>query len=571
MSCHYKVIYERRVLEYKNILIHIKIMMVPKLVTCLKDYSKEQFIKDFVAGFIVAIIALPLAIALGIASGVSPEKGLFTAIIGGFIISLLGGSRVQIGGPTGAFVIIVFGIIQKYGPSGLIISTIIAGFFLILMGILKFGKVIKYIPYTITTGFTSGIAVTIFSTQISDFLGLTITDVPSEFLDKWICYFNNFNTININTLVIGLVSLLIIIFWHKINKKIPGTLIALLFATFSVQIFGLNVETIGSRFGSISASLPHITFPNITFELISELVFPGFTIAVLAGIESLLSAVVADGMIGGKHRSNMELVAQGVANIFSALFGGIPVTGAIARTAANVKNGGRTPVAGIVHSITLLIIMLLFMPYVKLIPMTCLAAILIMVSYNMGEWESFKMIKTAPKSDTLVFLTTFFLTIFLDLVVAIGVGMVLASFLFMQRMSEVTDVKCVLGEEEEEPKTVDKYKMNKNTLVYEIDGPFFFGAADKFISAIREIDFLPKVLIIDMAKVPIIDITAYHALEMIYDICKKHSTKIIVAGLQEQPLKVLNKNNFIELIKHENIFENVEKAIQKENTFEVEN
>lgn len=538
-------------------------MMVPKLVTCLKDYSKEQFIKDFIAGFIVAIIALPLSIALGIASGVSPERGLYTAIIGGFIISLLGGSRVQIGGPTGAFVIIVFGVIQKYGYDGLIIATIIAGLFLILMGVLKFGKVIKFIPYTITTGFTSGIAVTIFSTQISDFFGLTIKNIPSEFIEKWICYFTNMNTININTLVIGFASLLIIIFWHKINKKIPGTLIALLFATLAVQIFHLNVETIGSRFGSISASLPHITFPHITLELLTKLMLPGFTIAVLAGIESLLSAVVADGMIGGKHRSNMELVAQGAANISSALFGGIPVTGAIARTAANVKNGGRTPVAGIVHSITLLIIMILFMPYVKLIPMTCLAAILIMVSYNMGEWEAFRMIKTAPKSDILVFLTTFFLTVFLDLVVAIGVGMVLASLLFMKRMSEITNVKCVLGEDQEEPKIVDKYKMNKNILVYEIDGPFFFGAADKFISAIREIDFLPKVLIIDMAKVPIIDITAYHALEMIYDMCKKHSTKVIIAGLQEQPLKVLNKNNFIELLNKENIFTSVDKAIEK--------
>lgn len=542
-------------------------MFIPKLFTCLKNYSKEQFIKDVTAGIIVAIIAFPLAIALAISSGVSPEKGLHTAIIGGFIISLLGGSRVQIGGPTGAFIVIVFGIIQKFGLDGLIVATLIAGIFLLIMGFFKFGSMIKYIPYPITTGFTSGIAITIFSTQIKDFLGLTMDKVPSEFAPKWIAYFKSMNTINYKSLLVGALSLAIIIFWPKINKKIPGTLIAIIGATVLTSVLHIDVETIGSRFGSISAALPTISIPNVNLNMIKELLVPGLTIAILAGVESLLSAVVADGMIGGKHRSNMELVAQGAGNICSALFGGIPVTGAIARTAANVKNGGRTPVAGIVHSVVLLIIMMLFLPYMKLVPMTCLAAILIMVSYNMGEWEAFKRLAKAPKSDAIVFLVTFFLTIFMDLVIAIGVGIVLSSFLFMRRMSDVTDIKCVLDASEDDD-TLELYndlKVSKDISFYEINGPFFFGAADKFVNVVREMSFASKVLILRMSHVPAMDASAYHALDMFYDMCKKNNTMLILSELQEQPYSMLKKYGFVDLIGEENFCENTEEGILRAN------
>jgi SulP family sulfate permease len=542
-------------------------MFIPKLFTCLKNYSKEQFLKDLIAGIIVAIIALPLSIALAIASGVSPEKGLYTAIVGGFIISFLGGSRVQIGGPTGAFVIIVFGIIEKYGIDGLIISTILAGLFLILMGFLKFGSMLKFIPYPITTGFTSGIAITIFSTQIKDFLGLTMKTVPSEFISKWMAYFGSLHTINSGSIIIGILSLSIIILWPKINKKIPGTLIAIVITTALTLLFNLNIETIGSRFGNISSSLPGIVFPHASFSMIKELMLPALTIAILAGIESLLSAVVADGMIGGSHRSNMELIAQGVANIFSGLVGGIPVTGAIARTAANVKNGGRTPIAGIVHAVSLLIILLLFMPYVKLIPMASLAAILIIVSYNMGEWEAFQGLFKAPKSDAIIFLVTFSLTIFFDLVIAIVIGLLLASLLFMKRMADVTDVRYVLDEYEdrEHLELIDKVITPENVSLYEINGPFFFGAADKFVNLIREIDIPTKILIIKMSNVPAIDATGYHALDMLYDICKKHHTELIMLNLQEQPINALEKYGFLDVLGKENICSNVEQAIERAN------
>ncbi|MBZ9685125.1 sulfate permease [Clostridium estertheticum] len=542
-------------------------MFVPKLVTCLKTYSKEQFIKDFVAGIIVAIIALPLAIALAIASGVSPEKGLYTAIVGGLVVSLLGGSRVQIGGPTGAFVVIVFGIIAKFGIDGLIVSTIMAGFFLIIMGLLKFGGMLKFIPYPITTGFTSGIAITIFSTQIKDFFGLTMKTVPSEFIPKWVAYFNSLNTLNLQSVSIGILSLLIIIFWPKINKKIPGTLIAIILTTVIALIFNLNIETIGSRFGNISSALPSISLPHTSFAMIKELMLPALTIAILGGIESLLSAVVADGMIGGSHRSNMELVAQGVANICSGLVGGIPVTGAIARTAANVKNGGRTPIAGIVHALSLLIILVLFMPYVKLIPMSSLAAILIIVSYNMGEWEAFQRILKAPKSDALVLLVTFSLTIFFDLVIAIGIGLLLASLLFMKRMADVSDVRYILDEYEDKDQLelIDSIKTPENVSVYEINGPFFFGAADKFMHAIREIGIPTKILIIKMSNVPAMDATGYHALELLYGICTKHHTQLIMLNLQEHPINVLEKYGFIDMLGKDNICSNVEAAIDRAN------
>ncbi|MBW9155403.1 sulfate permease [Clostridium sp. FP2] len=542
-------------------------MFVPKLFTCLKTYSKDQFVKDFIAGIIVAIIALPLAIALAIASGVSPEKGIYTAIVGGFIVSLLGGSRVQIGGPTGAFVVIVFGIIEKFGIDGLIVATIMAGFFLIIMGFFKFGGMLKFIPYPITTGFTSGIAVIIFSTQIKDFFGLTMKTVPSDFIPKWGAYLNSFNTLNLQSMLMGIFSLLIIIFWPKINKKIPGTLIAIVLTTIITLLFNLNIETIGSRFGDISSSLPAISLPHTSFAMIKELMLPALTIAILGSIESLLSAVVADGMIGGSHRSNMELVAQGVANICSGLVGGIPVTGAIARTAANVKNGGRTPIAGIVHSLALLLILLVCMPYVKLVPMSSLAAILIIVSYNMGEWEAFQRILKAPKSDAIVLLVTFSLTIFFDLVIAIGIGLLLASLLFMKRMADVSDVRYILDEYEDKDQIelIDSIKTPENVSLYEINGPFFFGAADKFMHAIREIGIPTKILIVKMSNVPAMDATGYHALEMLYDICKKHHTHLIILNLQSQPTTVLGKYGFIDALGVENICNNIDEAIERAN------
>ncbi len=521
-------------------------MLIPKLFTCFKSYSKEQFTKDLISGIIVAIIALPLSIALAIASGVSPEKGLYTAIIAGFLISLLGGSKVQIGGPTGAFVVIVYGIVQKYGIDGLTVATLMAGFFLILMGLLKCGNMIKFIPYPITTGFTSGIAVTIFSTQIKDFLGLNI-EVPSEFMDKWIVYLQNLNLINRQSLLIGIISILLIIILPKINKKIPPTLIAILFSTFATMYFNLNIDTIGSKFSDIPSILPSIHIPNVDMNMIIMLIPSAITIAILAGVESLLSAVVADGMIGGNHRSNMELVAQGIANIGSALFGGIPATGAIARTAANIKNGGKTPISGIVHSITLILFMIILMPYIKLIPMASLSAILIVVSYNMGEWDAFKRIHKFPKSDSLVFITVFLLTVFFDLVIAIGIGIVLSSFLFMKRMADVTDIKPVSYTYEQLDDSEFEYKVQipKDIYIYEINGAFFFGATDKFIKTMKNMNNLPKVLILKMSNVLAMDATAYNALESTKNLCDKNGIKLLILDIQYQPLKVLKKCEFI--------------------------
>lgn len=542
-------------------------MLVPKLFSCIKGYTKEQFMKDFIAGIIVAVIALPLSIALAIASGISPEKGLYTAIIGGFIVSFLGGSKVQIGGPTGAFIIIVYGIIQKHGITGLTVATIMAGGFLVAMGLFKFGKVIKYIPYPITTGFTSGIAVSIFSTQIKDFLGLNIKAVPSEFIAKWGSYISHMNTVNFQALFIGILSLGIIVLWPRINKKVPGTLIALIVTTMVTILFKLNVETIGSRFGDIPAVLPKIVINNINMAMINELMLPALTIAILAAIESLLSAVVADGMIGGNHRSNMELVAQGFANVFSGLFGGIPVTGAIARTAANIKNGGRTPITGIVHSVALLLIMMLFMPYVKLLPMTSLAAILIVVSYNMGDWKAFKRLRKAPKSDAIVFLTTFFLTILLDLVVAIGVGVVMASFLFMKRMADYGEVKCLLDEEADKDclELIEGVEYPEEVSFYEIKGPFFFAAASKFVDVTRSMKGKCSVLIIKMSKVPTMDATGYHEFETLYEVCKEKDTELIILKVKEQPFNVLKKYGFADRLGKENFCDNIEEAIERTN------
>lgn len=554
-------------------------MMMPKLFSLLKnnrkEFTKKQITQDIVSGIIVAIIALPLSIALAIASGVSPEKGLLTAIIGGFIISFLGGSRVQIGGPTGAFVIIIYGIIQKYGFEGLMVATIMAGIILIIFGLVKFGSVIKFIPYSITTGFTAGIAIVLFSTQIKDFLGLGLEEVPSEFFEKWGAYISNISSLQIETILIGVIALLIIIFIPKLHKKIPGALVALVVTTLLVQLLNLPVETIGSRFGEVSASIPMPKVPNISFQMISDLIVPAITIAILAGIESLLSAVVADGMIGKKHNSNMELVAQGVANISSALFGGIPVTGAIARTAANVKNGGRTPIAGIVHSIFLLLIMLLLMPYAKLIPMTTLAAILIIISYNMSEWRAFKDLFKSTKSDVAVLLITFSLTIIFDLVLAIEIGMILAMFLFIKKSSEATNIKKVdylydsseessNGSESEDIEGLaSKFDENKKIMVYEINGPLFFGAAHTFMDLMNEIDIEAKVLVIRMKSVLVFDATALNVLKRIKAQCKKHKIKLIFTEVQENPMKLMLKSGFVESVGQWCFFNNLEDGYEK--------
>lgn len=539
----------------------------PKLFSVMKNYSKEQFIKDVIAGIIVAIIALPLSIALAIASGVSPEQGLYTAIVAGFFISFLGGSRVQIGGPTAAFVVIIYGIVAEYGMGGLTVATIMAGIILVLMGLFRFGSLIKFIPYTITTGFTAGIAVGIFAGQLKDFFGLDMGALPSEFVEKVIAYAQHFNTINPYALAIGVLSLAILILWPKINKVLPGSLIAIIAATLAVKFTNIPVNTIGSVFGELSSSLPPFTVPSVDFATVQKLLPSAFTIAILAGIESLLSCVVSDGMINSRHRSNMELVAQGIGNIFSGFFGGIPATGAIARTAANVKNGGRTPVAGMVHSITLLFILVLLMPLAALIPMPALAAVLIMVAYNMSEWRSFvEVCKTAPKSDILVMVTTFLLTVIFDLVVAIEVGIVMAALLLIKRLSDVSEVRSWKYIEkgaddtaENDSEYIGLLEVPENTLVYEIDGPMFFGAADQFLT----ISTTPSLenIILRMRSVPSMDITALNSLKKVYANCKKHNINLIFSHVQAQPRKMMEKAGFIAEVGEENFCKNIYDAL----------
>ena len=549
-------------------------MYKPKLISLLDDkesgFSKEQFLKDLIAGIIVAIIALPLSIALGISSGVSPEKGLITAIIAGFIISLLGGSRVQIGGPTGAFVVIVFGIIQNHGVDGLIIATFMAGIILVLFGLLRFGSLIKYIPYPITVGFTSGIAITLLSTQVKDFLGLSITKTSSEFIPKWEAYISHMNTTNLYTLAIGLLALIILIFWPKINKKIPGSLIALIVTTLVVFIFNLPVATIGSQFGKISSNIPIPHIPNLNLNTLKALIGPAFTIALLGGIESLLSAVVSDGMIGDKHNSNAELIAQGLANIGSSLFGGIPATGAIARTAANVKNGGRTPISGMVHSITLLLIMLVFMPLAKFIPLTTLSAILIIVSYNMSEWRTFKAILKAPKSDIAILLITFFLTVLFDLVIAIGIGMIVSMCLFIRRVATSIEVN-ELNESDCSYKSnidtdMENLKVGENVLVYDIRGHLFFGAVDTFMNTMKEINDDAKVLVLRMRHTKTLDVTGYKQIKNIALSCKSRNMTLIISELQEQPKKVMRLMGFIDTLGEDHFATNFDEALEKANS-----
>ena len=537
----------------------------PKFFSVMKNYTREQFIKDIIAGLIVAIIALPLSIALAIASGVNPEQGLYTAIIAGFFISFLGGSRVQIGGPTAAFVVIIYGIIAEHGIPGLIIATLLAGVMLILMGLFHFGDLIKFIPKTITIGFTLVIAIGIVVGQIKDFLGLNMGAVPAEFLTKLVAYSHNLGSINYITLAIGILALLIQIFWPKVSKKIPGSLVAIIVTTLLVAIFKLPVKTIGDLY-TIKAGLPSFSMPVLSFSLVREMILPAFTIAMLAAIESLLSAVVSDGMIGSKHKSNAELVGQGVGNILSALFGGIPATGAIARTAANVKNGGRTPVAGMVHALTLLLILLFLMPYASYIPMSCLAAILIIVGYNMSGWRTFvRIIKTAPKSDIAVLIITFLLTLFFDLVIAIEFGMVLAAFLFLKRMSDIAEVRqwTYIGSSEDEKlsEDVDLKYVPKNTIVYEVFGALFFGAANVFTSFKHEEG--KNVLILRMRNVPIMDISGVEALEEILETCKKRNLTLILSHVNEQPYHAMEKAGFVEKIGAENICENIDASLER--------
>lgn len=542
----------------------------PKLFSVMKTYTKEQCMKDIVAGIIVAIIALPLSIALALASGVTPERGLYTAIVAGFVISFLGGSRVQIAGPTAAFATIVAGIVAKNGIDGLAVATLMAGVLLIVMGLCKFGKLLRFIPYTITTGFTLGIAVTIFIGQIKDFLGLTIETKPVETLEKLLACGENITTINVQALLIGTISLAILILWPKINNKIPGSLIAVVVASAIVKLGNLEVDTIGSLY-EISSKAPQFHIPEVNLSTIRTLFPDALTIAILAGVESLLSCVVADGMIGNtKHRSNMELVAQGAGNIFSSLFGGIPATGAIARTAANVKNGGRTPIAGMVHAVTLLLILVVLMPYAALIPMPTIAAILFMVAYNMSEWKQFaELLKVSPKSDILVLVATFVLTVAFDLVVAIEVGILMAAILFMKRMSDVSDVqswKYIDEEELEEdlsdPGNIRLRRVPKHTLVYEINGPMFFGATDKFMKISLE-DSRIRVIILRMRSVPAMDVNALHSLSTVIKACKKRHITVLLSHVQEQPLHMMQKAGFDKKIGEENFCENIDKALER--------
>lgn len=545
-------------------------ILKPKLLTLLqnrpKEFTLQKILKEVSAGLVVACVALPLSIALAIASGVTPEKGLITAVVAGLIISIFGGSRVQIGGPTGAFVVIVYGIIEKFGISGLLTATVMAGIILMLMGLFKFGAFIKFIPYPVTTGFTSGIAVVLFSTQINDFLGLNLTNIPSAFFAKWSMYLHNLSAINWQTLAVGLLTLAIIIFWPRKWKSFPGSLAALVITTLVVNLAGLNVATINSTFGEVSGSLsmPHLP-AGISYETIRELFPAAFTIAFLAGIESLLSAVVADGMIGKKHRSNMELVATGMANIASACFGGIPATGAIARTATNIENGGRTPVAGACHAVCVLVMMLCLMRYIGRIPMASLAAILFLVSYSMSNWRSFTALFKAPASDIAILLTTFTLTVVEDLVVAIEFGLVLAAVLFMKRMSDVyqiTNEDDDIFDEVRQKDDIDTKIIAKHVSVYEINGPFFFGAANKFIDSLEHHKDC-KVLILRMRSVPAIDATGFHALEGIYNRCQKDGVQLILSHVQKHVLKTLEHYGFVKKLGKDHICKNIDISLMR--------
>ena len=545
----------------------------PKLFTMMKTYTKADFMTDLMAGIIVGIVALPLAIAFGIASGVSPEKGIITAIVAGFIISFLGGSKVQIGGPTGAFIVIIYGIIQEYGIDGLMVATMMAGVLLILLGIFKLGTVIKFIPYPIIIGFTSGIAVTIFTTQIADIFGLDFKGekVPGDFIGKWILYFHHFDTVNWWNVIVSVVSVFIIAITPKFSKKVPGSLVAIILVTVGVYCLKLYggitcIDTIGDRF-SIKAQLPEAAVPALDWEAIKNLFPVAITIAVLGAIESLLSAAVADGVIGDRHDSNTELIAQGIANFVSPIFGGIPATGAIARTMTNINNGGKSPVAGIVHAVVVLLILLFLMPLAQYIPMACLAGVLVIVSYNMSGWRVFKGLLKNPKSDVAVLLITFFLTVIFDLTVAIEVGLVIACVLFMKRVMETTKISVIT--DEIDPNNESDLEVHEEHLmipqgveVYEINGPYFFGIATKFEEIMSRLGDRPKIRIIRMRKVPFIDSTGIHNLTTLCEMSQKENIHIILSGVNEKVHKVLEKSGFYELLGEENICSNINEALE---------
>ena len=555
----------------------------PKMLSAIRNYNKQTFMADLMAGIIVGIVALPLAIAFGIASGVSPEKGIITAIVAGLFISLFGGSKVQIGGPTGAFIVIVYGIIQQYGIQGLTIATLMAGVFLILLGVLRLGTIIKYIPYPIVVGFTSGIAVTIFTTQIKDLLGLTMTSVPSDFIEKWIAYIYNIGTIDPWSAGVGIISVALIASWPMLArqfhlsplKALPGSLVAIIAMTIAALLLKeyagvTTIETIGDRF-SINSTLPGAVVPALSWETIKGLVGPAVTIAVLGAIESLLSATVADGVIGDHHNSNTELIGQGIANIASPLFGGIPATGAIARTMTNINNGGRTPVAGIIHAVVLLLIFLFLMPLAQYIPMACLAGVLVVVSYGMSGWRSFLAMLRNPKSDVTVLLLTFFLTIIFDLTIAIEFGLICACLLFMRRMAETTDVHAVLNEidlnedADMERGNLEHLTIPKDVEVYEINGPYFFGAGNRFEDIMARYGRRPKVRIIRMRKVPFIDSTGLHNLENMCLMSQKEGITVVLSGVNEKVEGVLKRNHFERIVGEKNICNHIDLALARAN------
>ena len=548
----------------------------PKLLSTMKNYSKENFMADLMAGVIVGIVALPLAIAFGIASGVSPEKGIITAIVAGFIISLLGGSKVQIGGPTGAFIVIIYGIIQDYGIGGLTIATLLAGVLLILLGVFKLGAVIKFIPYPIIVGFTSGIALTIFTTQIADIFGLQFNGekVPGDFIGKWLLYFKHFDTVNWWNAIVSFVSVFIIAITPKFSKKIPGSLVAIVLVTIVVYLMKMYggitcIDTIGDRF-TIQSQLPDAVVPELNWEAIKNLFPVAITIAVLGAIESLLSAAVADGVIGDRHDSNTELIAQGVANVVTPIFGGIPATGAIARTMTNINNGGKTPIAGIIHAVVLLLILLLLMPLAQYIPMACLAGVLVIVSYNMSGWRTFKSLLKSPKSDVTVLLITFFLTVIFDLTIAIEWGLVIACVLFMRRVMETTEISVI--KDEIDPNKESDLEVHEEHLivperveVYEINGPYFFGIATKFEEMMSQLSNheRPQVRIVRMRKVPFIDSTGVHNLTTLCEMSQKDNIQIVLSGVNEKVHKVLEKSGFYALLGEENICPNINVALER--------
>jgi SulP family sulfate permease len=543
-------------------------VFVPAIVPALKGYTREQFAADLSAGVIVGVVALPLAIAFAIASGVPPGRGLYTAIVAGFIISALGGSRVQIGGPTGAFVVIVYGIVQQYGIGGLTVATLMAGVILIALGLTRMGGAIKFIPHPVVIGFTSGIAVVIFSSQVKDVLGLRMGNVPAPFVEKWVAFGVNIGSANLYAIGLALVTVLIIQLFPLVSRRIPGSIVALLATTAASLLLQLPVETIGSRFGAINAALPHPVMPHVTFTQMTMLVQPAIAIALLGAVESLLSAVVADGMTGMRHKSNAELVAQGIANIASPLFGGIPATGAIARTATNIKNGGRTPVAGMIHALTLLLITLFFGKWAALIPMATLGGILVVVAYNMSEWRTFRAELRAPKSDIAVLLTTFLLTVIVDLTVAIEVGMVLSAFLFIRRMAEVTNMTMVTREmadaaEDDTDATEMAGKLPAGVALYEINGPFFFGAAERFKEVLNRVSGSPRVLVVRLRDVPAIDSTGLHALRELAHGRLSGRTKLVLAEVHAQPMIALTNSGLLNVIGAENVFGSLDEALER--------